>query len=315
MADAVGALEVEDHQVRQRPVVEVPGDALLHPRRAQDVRERHDRIVEGLAGGAQARDLVGRHVDEAREVGVGDAAVPREDLLDAGRQRRRVGDARPREILEEDRADVVRDEEPLDFLGRVRRPPAHDADGEARRRRHVPDGRHRARVARDRHLLTALRVDLLEIQDLVDLRTHAGRDRRPDDRREHRHVALQRRRVAFGGQPLPVRHLPFRGEPVEQLPVEPVEAEPDDRRAPAGLALLPRPGVGRLDGRDRRDRGRRRRRRGRGPFGRAPAGQREKGERGRAAERPRTEPHQRPDPLPPMTPSATPGSEVRKTPS
>ena len=284
MADPVRALEVEDHQVGMVAVVEVARDPLLHARGPDDGAQRHHRILERTALRARRGDLGRRHVEVLREVFVRNAAVARDDRLDAGRERRGIGDAGARQALEEDRARVVGDEEALDLFRRVRRPPAHDADGAPLRRGDVPDGRHGARVARDRLLLPADDVDLLEVEDAVHVRADAGRDRRPDDRREDRHEARQPRRVALGRQPFPVRHLALGGEPVEEIPVEAVEPEPDDRSAASRRAAGTRRVVGVLDslrgrgaarGRSRR-RGRGRRRRALRP---APACRREHGRR------------------------------------
>ncbi len=203
----------------------------LDARRRDRARERDEGILQPLAARAGARDLFGRHVHETRDFRVGDLALARRDLIDSGREGRGIRDALARQALEENRARVVRDEEALHLFGRMRAPPADDAHGHSRRRRHVPDRRHRARAPGDRHLLPGRGIHLLEIENPVDVGPHARRQRRPDHRRENRHVRLEARRVALRDQALPVRHPAFRRETVEQIPVEAVQTEPDDRRA------------------------------------------------------------------------------------
>ena len=64
-------------------------------------------------------DLGHRHGHEARELDVVHGRLAGDDLLDARRQGRRVGDSLPRQPVEEDRAGAIGDEEALDLLGRV----------------------------------------------------------------------------------------------------------------------------------------------------------------------------------------------------
>ena len=229
MADHVGALEVEHHQVRKAPVVELPGDPGLDSRRADRAHEQDELVRKALLARALGGNLADGNGDETGEVLVCDRAFSRGDLLHARRQRRGKCEALLRQALEEDRAGVVGDEEALDLLRRMRGPPAHDAHRQARGGGHVPDRRHGTRVSGDRHLLAGDRIHLLEVEDTVDLRTDSGRQRRPHDRREDRYVGLEARGVSLGLEPLPVGHPPFGGQPVDELEVERVEAEPDHR--------------------------------------------------------------------------------------
>ena len=172
-------------------------------------------------------------------------------------KRRRIRRSVERQRVEQDRARVVAHEEAVHLFGRMRRPPSDDADPASRRRREVPDRRHRARVAGDRHLAARGRVDLLEIEHAMDVRRHARRLRRPEDGREQRKLARQLRGVALGRQALPVRHRAFRGKAIHELPVQTVEADPDHRPRETGRAPCARRHVRRIDGRAWRGRRRR----------------------------------------------------------
>ena len=142
---------------------------------------------------------------------------------------------------------MVRDEEPLHLFGRMRGPPAHHADRHARRRGDVPDRRApRASARRSASSGPVAGSTSWKSRTRCDVRTDAGRERRPDHRREDRHEGLQPRRVPLGGEALPVGHPALRREPVEQLPVEAVQAEPDDRRAAARRAPRALRGVRRV---------------------------------------------------------------------
>src|SRR5207248_10468418 len=81
------------------------------------------------------------------------------------------GRALQRQPVHEDRTRVIGQEEPVDLLGGMRRPPAHDADLASRRRRHIPDSRDGARESRDRNLLPGLRSEehTSELQSPYDL--------------------------------------------------------------------------------------------------------------------------------------------------
>ena len=248
VADLVGPLEVDGHEIRPVPVVEVARDPLRHAGGGHDAPERDDRALHPGAARESGRDLSRRHVEVRGEVLRGDLPVPRDDLRDARRDRRRERHAFARQIGEEDRARTVGDEEAVDLLRRMRRPPADDSDLAPVGRGEVP-GRGRApRVAGDRTLAPRLRVDLLEVENAVDVGRHAGRRRRPEDRRDQRVVARKPRRVALGREPLPVRHLPVGREAVEKLEVEAIEAEPENGRPGSRRSRLARRRIRRLDG-------------------------------------------------------------------
>src|SRR5437899_3011921 len=87
--------------------------------------------------------------------------------------------------------DAIREEEPVDLLRRMRRPEADDTDLAAAGRRDVPHRGNLARGLRDRNEQPALRIELLEIEDAVDVRPDARFLRGPDDRREDGNEALE----------------------------------------------------------------------------------------------------------------------------
>ena len=139
VAHDVRALEVEHRQVREVPVVELAGDARGDARGADRPRESDERLAQAVAARAGGRDVGERHVDEARELLVRDRALARRDLLDARRERGRVGEAVLRKPLEENRARVIRSR-------RSPSPPRRDAcPTSPRRRPYSPRPRRRSR--------------------------------------------------------------------------------------------------------------------------------------------------------------------------
>ncbi len=214
-------------------VVEVARDALIDPRGREDSREGHDLVLHPGAGPELRRDRVFRHVEVRREVGGADAPVAGNDLGHPRLQARRIRDARERQFLEEDRARAIGHEKAVHLLGGMRRPESHDPDASPGGGREVPDGGHGAREAGDRDLLSGPGVHFLKVEHPVYVGSDARRRGRPDDGRQDREEARYLARRTLGDEPLPVRHLAFRGEPVEELPVEAVEPDPYDRGLPA----------------------------------------------------------------------------------
>ncbi len=190
--------------------------------------------------------------------------VARNDLRDTGLERNRIRDAGKRQLVEQDRARVVGDEEARHLLGRMRRPPADDADLAARRGGEVPDRGHGARVARDRNLAAALRIDLLKIEDAVHVRRELPSP--PSSRESERSEGKKLwRRAAY---PSSVRRFQFgirpsSAEPIEQRPARGRRARSrSPALRPTARALLARSDIGGLD-RGQGCRGRRRLRRSR----------------------------------------------------
>ena len=258
MPDFVGASEVDDREIGPRPVVEVARDALRDARRAENAPEPDDGILHPGSARKRRGDLRLGKPEVGREVRGGNASVPRGDLRNAGLEAFGKGRARARKVRKEDGARAVGDEVAVDLFGRMRRPPADDADFSTRRRGQVPGRGRPPRATRDRDLAARLRVDLLEVEDAMHVGRDARRRRRPEHRRNQRVIAREPRRVALLRQPLPVRHRALGGEPIEQLEVEPVETEPDDGGLRSGSALFARGDVGGFDGPGRRERASRR---------------------------------------------------------
>ncbi len=191
VADLVGAFQIDGHQIRMIPIVEIARDPLVHARRRHDACQGHDGILHAGPGGERLRDLGLRNREIPGKLRRRHRPVPRDDLCDAGREALRVGHAGEGQRPEEDRARPVGHEEALDLLGRVRRPPTDHAHPQAGGRGEIPDGRNRARAPRNGHFLPGLRVDLLEVEDPVDVGTDPRRRGRPQDGGKNRKEARE----------------------------------------------------------------------------------------------------------------------------
>ena len=211
------------------PVVEVAGDPLRHARRAEHARRAR------RSGSPSPRRSRARRRSPTRETprygarsSARDAPVARGDLRHAGLERLRKGRARARQIREEDRAHAVRHEVAVDLFGRVRRPPADDADLASGRRREVP-GRGRRGASDPRSGPCGPSPDRPP-----ESRGRGGRRARHPSPRSSRASAksADSRSRDSPCSPRAARRFQFGiasvgGETVEQLEVEPVEAEPD----------------------------------------------------------------------------------------
>ena len=100
----------------------------------------------------------------------------------------------------------IRHHHPVDRLGRVARPPADDVRGHVFLAEDIPDGFCLSRKVRDRAHPDPTRHGLGEAENAVLVRSLAGRDCRPQHRREDRRQGQQIRHHAAFHESLRRRH-------------------------------------------------------------------------------------------------------------
>ena len=237
MADAVGALEIEDREIGMRLVDVGAEELVVDAGLDQDATQRRHRIVvrprtgllrldaRGEVGGIEPRQ-------EARELGGVDRGAGASQRLRRPRLAlRRIHGAFGRAVLEvEEPEQTVRHQHAVDRLGRIGGPQTEHADLLAAPGRHVPDRGARSLGASDRLALAGARAKAHEVEHAVLERAGAGHHRRPQQRREWRVLGFEDTAMSLADEPRELRHPPLRHQSIEELPVAAVEADEVDGR-------------------------------------------------------------------------------------
>lgn len=233
----VGALEVDQHQIRAFAVPEFEPEVAVGAQGREDPPEVLQVVLE---------------IERAGEVGSGDIDVRREvrqpDLIGAGhlRAQPRLQPGRPGgaglagflEALGEEEMprQPVAGHEAVHFLRRMGRPPAEQADPSSGVGEQVPKRLGPPHVAGHRLVAPGRPIASDEVPDAVLIGALAGGDGRPEDGRKGRLEGLEATVGPFTPQTCEVRQLAFREQEIDRFRVEAVEAENEEARRPARSA-------------------------------------------------------------------------------